>query len=479
MYGRKQPPGGAKAQMFYLSYPVTNLRPAAYNPRTIDDVAFAALRRSVAALGMVKPIIIGPDGTVIAGHQRLKALQANGGDTAPVYQLATVGAADEIRFNQLHNGTDLDTGDEDVTVPAMPGVTGYYDVAADDVGGDGHARGAPIRAEIARLLIRYGPWGGIVATQSGACLSGAQYALSCRVLGMPVRTYYLPDAISVSAQGYLRAAYGQFDYGHLARETYIQTFAQPSRNNPYHTLTKNNPSWVKYVEPEWKPGETILDFGSGMGVYPAYLAEHRPEIPVVSIEFFRRVVGSELLDTHATYAMADQLFTHLREHGRFDTIICDWVINSVDSQEAEAAVLATCAAMLKPGGRIWLTGRQREWAEQIRDGRTYTSNRRGVEFCDANGLSALMFQSRWFYQKFHRQGEIEALARHYFGGPMSYTPVTDRWRMRIEKAHELPWAEVERALRFEFNLPWPGGRTVGLGQQAVDALRAALQREGS
>jgi hypothetical protein len=175
--------------------------------------------------------------------------------------------------------------------------------------------------------------------------------------------------------------------------------------------------------------------------------------------------------------MIDGLCAELEARGRFDTIVLDWVLNSVDSQEAEDAVLGSCAALLKPGGRIWMTGRQREWGERLNESRTFSGQRRGVEFLDADGLSALRYHSRWFYQKFHSQGEIERQARRYFGGPTSYTQVAERWRVRAEKALERPWSATMRALRFAFDLPWPDGHTVGRGEQAVAAVSAAIARE--
>src|SRR6266496_2166292 len=116
-----------QATVFYLDYPIAALRPAPYNPRKIDEPAFLALQHSIRTLGMVKPIIAGEDGTIVAGHQRSRAAMAVGVIEAPVYVVKELNKLDEIRFNQLHNGTDLDTGDETVRVPAN-NATGYFDV---------------------------------------------------------------------------------------------------------------------------------------------------------------------------------------------------------------------------------------------------------------------------------------------------------------------------------------------------------------
>lgn len=48
---------------------------AAYNPRTIDKKEFAGLVKSLQTFGLVDPIIVNSDNTVIGGHMRLKAAE--------------------------------------------------------------------------------------------------------------------------------------------------------------------------------------------------------------------------------------------------------------------------------------------------------------------------------------------------------------------------------------------------------------------
>lgn len=214
--------------MFYLEYPVENLHPAPYNPRFLDDDAFEALKRSIQVLGMVKPIIVADNGTIVAGHQRTRALLAIGRSTTPAYVLSNLNKQDEMKFNQLHNGTDLDTGDEHVTVPPSE-VLGYVDVPPQLVEGNLRAAGGPLRHTICGLLTMYGPWGGIVATKSGKCLSGAQYALSCKLVNLPVRVYYVEERDAMRVKAIFQKQYGKFYYDNLPKTTYAQTFAQMYR----------------------------------------------------------------------------------------------------------------------------------------------------------------------------------------------------------------------------------------------------------
>ena len=51
---------------------VKNLNPASYNPRQISSKQYKDLKESIKKFGLVDPIIVNKDNTVIGGHQRLK-----------------------------------------------------------------------------------------------------------------------------------------------------------------------------------------------------------------------------------------------------------------------------------------------------------------------------------------------------------------------------------------------------------------------
>ena len=58
---------------------ISELTPAPYNPRSIDDRAMQGLKRSIERFGLVEPIVYNrTTGHVVGGHQRLKVLEAQG-----------------------------------------------------------------------------------------------------------------------------------------------------------------------------------------------------------------------------------------------------------------------------------------------------------------------------------------------------------------------------------------------------------------
>jgi len=53
--------------------PAVDLKPATYNPRKISRQALKSLKANITEFGLVDPLIVNSDMTIIGGHQRYKA----------------------------------------------------------------------------------------------------------------------------------------------------------------------------------------------------------------------------------------------------------------------------------------------------------------------------------------------------------------------------------------------------------------------
>lgn len=138
--------------MEYVKF--TDIKPADYNPRRISDSAFAELKGSLKTLGFILPIIVNRENmTIVAGHQRTKAAMAIGLTEAPCYYVSGIDIESEVRFNQVHNGIELepDIHSECLNVRA-PGF--YDDIAAEDfIIKDSKAT---IVKDMCQLMVNYG-----------------------------------------------------------------------------------------------------------------------------------------------------------------------------------------------------------------------------------------------------------------------------------------------------------------------------------
>lgn len=457
--------------MLHLDYDITNLRGAEYNPRFIGDDDLSRLAESVTELGLVKPLIVRGD-LLVAGHQRTKALRRLGITRAAVYTLpCETTVYDEVRFNQLHNGTDFDSGDERCRVGGLADKQGFVQIPASQITGNMRARMAYVRKNIAELVIKYGPWGGCVATQSGEVIHCAQYALAAKMTRTPLTVYVIQDAEKEKYQRYLNKSYGVFEYSHLEKTTYIQTYAQLMRLRNGGSLKSQ--LYEGLIIPSITKAPRGIDFGSGQGDYAKLLRDKGYNLH--DVELFRRKGAGNTLDRAATNKMIDTLVDDLKTRGRYDYVVCDSVLNSVDSVEAERSVLTVLKGLCKAGGSIYFSGRSRGELEAVLKQTQAASAKSRLYFVDHNGFTALYRKGHWFYQKFHSNDEVKQLCREHSFRIKRSVFNGKSWYLHVINDDSLSWDQLEKAVLFEFELPLPSGATVGRSADVLAAFRPLIK----
>ena len=90
---------------------IAELNPAEYNPRRMTNKQYEDLKNSLEKFGLVDPIIINSDNTVVGGHQRLRIMRELGAELVPVVRV-NLSKEDEkelnIRLNKNSGEFDLD-----------------------------------------------------------------------------------------------------------------------------------------------------------------------------------------------------------------------------------------------------------------------------------------------------------------------------------------------------------------------------------
>lgn len=465
--------------MFEPRYPLKNLCPASYNPRRIEEESIETLKESLRELGLVKPVIVTTEGTLVAGHQRTKGMSALGWTHCPAFVLPPINTTDEIRFNQLHNASDLDAGEERVHIPPQE-ETGFRWIEAEEIEvATLRVPNAAKKTEILRLLSKYGDWGCCVALQSGEVLVSGLYALCCKIVHRPCLACVIPDNKRELVERYFGREYGVFSYEHLPKTTWAQSLAQMMRLREPQSgkLAKSGDpkgksrTYENLVIPRLRKGLRVLDFGAGQMDYVKRLKGQGVDIH--GVEFYVR--KGRLLDIPRAHRDIDTLCRDLERRGLYDMVVCDSVLNSVDSLEAEGDVLTCLNAFCKLGGTVIFSGRTREKVEYREVSHTTKTDvaTRCVNFFDENGFSAMYANGVWRYQKFHTLPEIHQLARSYFG--REYRVYTDEgqaaqslvnatgWGVVAVKRRLLALGDLEGALSREFDLPLPEGKRFGRG----------------
>jgi DNA modification methylase len=112
--------------------PIGDLKPAKYNPRKISPAQLEQLERSIRQFGFVDPIIANRNGTVIGGHQRLKAAKRVGLEVVPVVYVDL----DEVREKALNVALNKIAGEWDE--PQLARILTELDQEGFDVTLTGH-----------------------------------------------------------------------------------------------------------------------------------------------------------------------------------------------------------------------------------------------------------------------------------------------------------------------------------------------------
>lgn len=460
--------------MFVPEYPIEGLKPAPYNPRRIAPDALTMLVDSIMTIGFAKPIIVNHSKTTIAGHQRSKAAKVIGMTHLPAFVVKDAPPNDEVLFNQLHNGTDVEECATDVWLPPTDRL-GYEIASPADVKCDARMPGAVFRSQICRLTVKYGLWGSAIATQSGKVIASRQVAAAYKTMGQQLRVFRIPDNLEAAALDYTSRQYGEYSYAHIERHSWIQTLAQPFRLRNDQTAQRSR-LYEDLLLKEIQRGTQVLDFGCGQGDYVDQLT--KIGYHMFGVEFFFRVKKD--IDTGAVHRMIDKFTAQLHRRGRFDMTICDSVLNSVNTVQAEADVLTCLSAFTKPGGAVFASSRKREQMEQKHRGEQYTNSKNAyLWFVDEHGFTAYLREGSWFFQKYHTKGELQGLLEKYVGPVTKIVQNSGYWLMRAEKRVELPEADVAASIEREFNLDWPEGKRVNRHEQALAAWRAAGKIETS
>lgn len=434
-------------------------QPAPYNPRRISEDKIAELMESLSYVGFGKPIIATASGTIIAGHQRSKAGKQSGLTQLPTFIMDDVSVEDEVRFNQIHNSADIDT-DIQVMVPPC-NIMGFMKITPHEITGEFLQKGATARSAIHKLYLHYGEFGSCIATADGEVISGQQYALAMKQLHEPLLVFYIPTEKKERAKQLLGQQYGEFYYGNLKKKTYMQGFAQKFRLR--REKYSNSILYETLVLPFITKEQSVFDFGAGQMDYVTKLISQGYKIS--GIEFYFR--KKNLLDLKSIRRMFQDMCVKLRKE-QFDVVICDSVLNSVDSLTAEADVVNVLYLLLKDGGKAFISGRRMQQVLTRNEMVISRELKRNIEFPDVDGFTGLFRGGEWFYQKLHTDEQVTNLmAKHGFLIE-TFNITGTGWYLQCTKqpttqTPEELLASVER----EFGLPLPQDQQHQFSAEAI------------
>jgi ParB family chromosome partitioning protein len=461
---------------------ISKLNPADYNPRYLSPEALTELQESIRTLGVIKPVIIrSEDYKLLAGHQRTKASAGMGRKTIPAFILSGVNSSDEVRFNQLHNFCECEMNERAPVIKIHSNLhQGYQIIKNTDIEIVSHGEKNQFVNELSKMILRYGQFANAITDMSGTLFVSAVYAKAVKMLGMDLLVYAVPNNLKGKVIYYFGREYGEFEYSHIEKKTYIQSLAQKFRLRTNRKGEQSNRThstlYEKIVIPSITKEMTILDFGSGQRDYAKML--DKKGYCVHTIEFFLRKPGNDAIWTDEIRRDFLRIKKHLETKGQYDAVVCDSVLNSVNSVEDERAVLICLSALCKTGGLIFYSGIPKTFKVKTTD-RKNSSDARGCGlFLDKNGFTGTYRYGEWYFQKYHDEEDVRKLNALYIGRSYQLydagTPSIGELKKsswQVKAINEKPnTSELTLwALNHEFSLPLPNGKKWDLNQCILEA----------
>lgn len=463
---------------------ISDLIPADYNPRKLSEGSFEELKRSLTELGQIKPVIVnGANNIIMAGHQRTKAMTALGWTECEAFVLDNVNDQDEARFNQLHNKTEYEVSPDAPKVEIQGELNvGLNYIEPKDIKVIDKGRLAQINKLLSVLIQRYGTFGMPIATPDGVIRISSAYAMASKLCREPLPVLVMSEDKAKLAVSYFNKEYGVFCYDTIERKTYIQSLAQMNRLKGQGKRKVSSRTYDQLVIPYLKSlGEEgkrlrILDFGAGHYGYADLLRTKGYNVD--RIDPYHRYPTGDKRAGRLAVKENSQGFVDIAEgiagEGFYDIVICDSVLNSIDTMQAWNDVVNTCHALLKMGGELFISGRR---SESLRPRGIEVSGEKNLTtyFPDSDNLTAQYRQGNWFFQKFDNEEEIKYIAERI--GELRQLKIDNSYRMQITKRHEIPEAEAIPSLRREWDMKLPDGMSYGLGDVIETNYKKAIQRE--
>lgn len=461
---------------------IDRLNPAEYNPRLLTDEAQENLKKSITELGIIKPIIIRrSDYRIMAGHQRTKTMKLLGYTHVPAFILDGVNSTDEVRFNQLHNYAECEISDvqPDIRVTVPEGTEGFCFVPNKDITIIAKGENSSYVVDLTKMILRYGQFANAVCDYSGKIIISSVYAKTVKLLGMDLLVYVLPEGKEKIAESYFSKDYGVFEYSHIERKTYIQSFAQKVRLRQKDGVLAgrtHSTLYEKLIIPYIMKEMRVLDFGAGQKDYATMLKKQGYNID--AIEFFHRKDGKDIIDEKEIRQDCADICRTLSEYGLYDVVVCDSVLNSVNSLEDEKNVLLSISALCKEGGKIFWSGIPLLFAQRTSDRKKSRDYRSKSVFLDAHNFTANFRFGEWYFQHYHSREDVIRLNRAYIGEDFT---LYDK-AIPVNEGHELRGSSFQvssvndrkltkkaytEALKYEFTLPLPNGRRWDLDKDII------------
>lgn len=475
---------GGLQPTFFPEYPVNRLRGAPYNPRRLDDESFTRLQASLGRYGIVKPVIANGDGTLVAGNQRHRTAVTLGMTTIPAVILQRkVSSHHEIYFNLAHNAVEHSGGH--VTVPPHP-EPGWVTIPWEHVTVHNHDRIVPVTTT-GKLIARYGAYGSIVASTNGTVVANLDYAHAATRVQVPVLVRYVTEEHATELRDILQQQFGVYDQTVVA-EQWKAWAIQPTRaaeRDDARQQFRKSPVWEHHVIPrlQQNPKLRVLDLGAGKLAYTNRL--RKQGYHVIPYEPYMTKPGTKegerTFDMRAIVTQQHVIRQDIEQHGLYDIVVLDNVINAATNEQWHTWITATANALVHPDGIVAWSIPNGTNAKDLANststgGRSATTTRTSV-FWTPDDYTIAIRWGQFITMKYHTPTSIHTHLRKFFTRTTIPTsPKNPSIHGTCQGPRQLTPEQLHETLTNELNPPYPNGYRHNHHQPLLNTITTHYQQ---
>lgn len=478
------------------------------------------LETSLRKLGFLLPIYADPAGEILSGHQRHLVATRIGCRQIPVSRVPAypldVRKAINIGFNRGTNDMRPSDTPADMTealaranidqaAAALPDLDPlspefFPCMAAEQVSlpvllKANSGRWISYARNAARMLHSKGVEMPVVATRDGVVVNGiGRLQLAAEKRQTTVAVVWITDGQAALARAMLNLLsmdfdihtryadllrYNSFRRAHAVREWLGRAFVFDllgSKSGKYFQLT--TPDRIK----RWKAhyGEVVLDWGAGLLQETKILRDVGVDCTPFEPYYLRPGTGD--IDRDGARAIVGQFLERVAAGTKWESLFMSAVLNSVPFYQDRLHIVRLLAELAYPGGTLHTCS-----ASTAQAGARVIAGKEYANKLDASRLNFSLgyeprislgdFGAKPKVQKYHTPREFQELVGQGFE-QVRITENFNNVNAVAWRARSIPWADVEAAIRFEFDLPYPGDQKMRLVDEAIAAFKARRSKFG-
>jgi hypothetical protein len=505
--------------------PIEDLRPSAYNPRKADAERLELVELSLRKFGWLLPIYADADGEILSGHQRHFVAHRIGATMVPVVRVPVFKVDRRMGINVLYNRATNDMYKTRTTkelkddllarIEEIENIRRLPDIPVDSPEWYPILKQKPVATlrlakinerwpeahavQMASYLKSNGlPQLPVICTPDYKVLNGlARLTFAIQENFDTVNAVMVPSEVAEEVRAMLNLLTMDYNiqeryedllrYNSFRRKNQRQNILSTvfvedltrhyiNTGNRVRAFQLDNPQhvemWKKYY------GNHVIDFGAGLCDKTEILCDMG--VDAVAFEPFFLGKDNENIDTAAARKITANFLERVADGTEWDTIFISHVFNSVPFYQDRLHIVAIVAALSSEHTQchsVAVSSESDRWFNHTRGDlkKSHDTSSRGftLDYEPRVVLSDIALKPK--VQKYHTETEFAELMRHGFKSVDTFITAKSGCVQAVcRNARKVDPDELRAALEFEFDVPHPEGRRLGMAEEAKAAFSKRL-----